>query len=116
MQVLTMKSTNTANGNAEVNIEHLGDRLLITAELTEGNGATVTVKLIGPAVGQKTVELSKKKPKGGLFIKLPRGTYTLEIDLNGTQVYSETFTASPVGPGSPLIPAVILAVLGIWGW
>ena len=115
MQVLTLQKAQE-EGNAEVSVKHLGDRLLITAKLREGNRASVTVKLNGPAVGQKTLVLTRERPYGGFFIKLPQGKYTLEVQLNGVSVYSEEFTASPVGPGSPLIPAVVLAVLGLWGW
>lgn len=118
MQVLNLaqEEVKQENGNAEVSINHLGDRLLVTARLTEGDSASVTVRVKGKVEGQKTIELTKEKPTGGLFIKLPQGKYTLEILLNGVQVFSGELEASPYHPSSPLIPATVLAILGMWGW
>ena len=119
MQAIELKKPQQEQGNvgrAEVGVNHLGDRLLITARLVEGDRATVTAKLTGRAEGKGTINLTREKPYGGLFVKMPEGSYTLEVSMNGEQVFTEQFTASPSNPSSPLLPAVFLTVLALWGW
>lgn len=112
MQVVIAKPEATM-GSAKVKLQHLGDRLLLLAKLESGDFAEVKLQLKGPAEGEVRVQVSKAKPVGGAFIKLPQGRYDVALYVNGEQALTGQVSAYPYDPSSPLLPAVLLAVLGL---